>query len=107
MKPERWEEIKRGITSQYEIEHEGEEKLDPPPGTAEVLEFDGPMGYMRVEYVTKPKTVGRKVHGSRRIGSESYEEKLYSEDETVSYLQIFTWDEDTEEWNEVEQELFS
>ncbi|MFH1426398.1 MAG: hypothetical protein ABIG66_03095 [Candidatus Kerfeldbacteria bacterium] len=106
MNEERWETIRASIKDQFEIEYEGTEDMEDSPGQAEVLEFEGPMGFMRVEFVTKPKTIGRKVHGSTRIGGDSREEIIFSEDEFVSHIQIFVFNDDTDEWDEVKKDLF-
>lgn len=107
MKPERWQEIKEMVKEQFDVVYEGEEDLDPLPGSAEVIEFDGPQGSMRLEFVSKPKQVGRKVHTSTRIGGDSNEEILFSEDELVHHLVVLRFDEDEDDWVEVKNDLFS
>lgn len=107
MKPERWDEIKQMIKKQFEVEYEDTEQLEEVNGTCEIIEFDGPLGLMKVEFITKPKQLGRKVHASNRIGGGSREEILHSDSEMVSYLHVFTWDDDADDWKEIQQELFS
>lgn len=106
MNEERWGTIKNAIKDQFEIEYEGVEELEDSPGQVEALEFEGPLGFMRVEYVTKPKTIGRKVHTSTRIGGDSREEILFSEDETVSHMKIYKFNEAEDDWDEVKEDLF-
>lgn len=105
MLPERWEEVKQLIKKQYEVSYEGTETLENSPGQVEVLEFVGPLGEMRVEYVTKPKTLNTKVYKSRRVGSEAREEVIYSNKEVVQYLKVYTCN-DQDEWQEVKSDIF-
>ena len=59
MNQERWEEIQKKIKQSFEVSDEYDEDLDP--GQAEVLEFDGPAGKMKVRFVTKPKLLDKKT----------------------------------------------
>lgn len=105
MTPERWQEVKEMIRTQFSVEYEGVEELEH--GTAEVLEFEGPLGVMRAEYVSKSRQVGRKVLSSHRIGGAAHEELLFSKNETVQHLKLYTWDEAADDWKEIQQQLFS
>jgi len=107
MNKDRWLDVRENIKKQFEVEYQGEEELVGEPGSMEVMEFDGPMGFMRVEYVTRPKTVGRKVGGARRGGAQSKENMVYSLDEQVSRLHIYKWNEEESSWEEIKEELFS
>jgi hypothetical protein len=108
MTPERWTEVKELLRSQYTIDYEATEPLENSPGTMEVFEFDGgPAGYLRVEFVQKPRQLGRKVLAAARAGSESREEMVFSDTETVSFIRVFRLDDATDEWEELEKELFT
>ena len=111
MRPDQWKEIKEKIRSTFDVDYDDVEDIVIPsgekiPGTVEVIEFDGPQGLMRVEYTTKPKQVGRKVHTSTRIGAEGHEEIQLSDTETVNYLTVYKLNDD-DEWVKVDTELFS
>ena len=106
MKEERWEEVRDLIKKQFTIDYEGVEDLEDSPGSMEVMEFEGPLGLMRVEYVSKPRQIGRKVHGSKRIGAESREEVLFSDTDTVSHLLVYVHDDEEGTWNEMDADLF-
>ena len=41
---------------------------------------------------------------SRRIGSNVKVEKVYDENEKVSYLKAFKWDDNKQDWLEIEVE---
>lgn len=100
MNDERWAQITTLIKDKFEIEDQGIEELDP--GQSEYFIFEGPLGRMRLERTTRPKLKDRKVHGSTRIGGTSHEERIYSDDETVSFFKAYRWDEDQQDWLEID-----
>lgn len=100
MTKEKWQEIKAGIKEKFGIEDEYEEDLEP--GFAEVVEFNGPNGSMLARFVTKPKMLDKKTSFSNRAGSDVKVDYVFSDKEFVSYLEIYNWSEDKEEWQKLE-----
>jgi len=99
---ERWQEIKNTIKVNFGIEDEYQEDLEP--GLAEAIEFNGPQGKMLARFVTKPKLLDKKTSFSNRAGSDVKVDYVYSDNEVVSYLEIYTWSEDKEYWVKLEAE---
>jgi hypothetical protein len=55
MTKEKWEEIKGNIKDRFQIEDEGGEFLDDEGGVEiEYVVFRGPLGKMRLEFISKP-----------------------------------------------------
>lgn len=106
MTQDRWKEVQETLRNQFEIEYEGEEEMVPGPGTMEVMEFEGPMGFMRVEYSSRPRTLGRKVSGSRRSNAQQHEQMIYDASDVVHHMSVHTWNDDEEKWVPVEAPLF-
>lgn len=105
MTKERWQEIKLQIKDSFGLDNEYEEALNP--GTAEVLEFKGPQGKMKVRFVEKPRVLDKKTAYSNRIGSGVKVDYVYSETDFVSHLEIFVWSEERNDWQKLEvQSLF-
>jgi len=102
MTKERWLEIKSNIKETFGIEDEYEENLDP--GIAENVEFTGAEGKMLLSFVTKPKVLDKKTSFSNRAGSDVKVEYVYSEDETTSYLEVYRWSEDEDDWKKLDAE---
>ncbi|PIR07010.1 MAG: hypothetical protein COV55_01120 [Candidatus Komeilibacteria bacterium CG11_big_fil_rev_8_21_14_0_20_36_20] len=100
MTEERWREIKHQIKESFSIENEYSEELSP--GAVEVVEFVGPQGKTQMRFVTKPKVLDKKTTYSNRAGSDVKVDYIYSEDENVSYLEIFIWSEDKDDWQKVD-----
>jgi hypothetical protein len=102
MTKERWQEIKANVKENLGIEDEYEQDLDP--GIAEVLEFTGPEGQMLIRFVTKPKLLDKKTSFSNRAGSDVKVEYVFSEDEFVSYLEVYKWSEAKDDWEKIDSE---
>jgi len=102
MTKERWQEIKANIKENFGIEDNYEQDLEP--GIAELIEFTGPEGKMLLRFITKPKLLDKKTSFSNRAGSDVKVDYVYSEDETVSYLEVYSWSEDKDDWIKLDAE---
>lgn len=100
MNQERWGEIKQNILSSFEVRDQYTEDLDP--GSAEVIEFDGPQGLMQVKFITRPRLLDKKTSYSNRAGSNVKVDYVFSETDFVSHLEIFTWSETRNDWQKLE-----
>lgn len=106
MNEDKWKDTVAHIKDNFEVLHTATEDLgeDSGPGSREVIEFQGPLGKMRLEYITQPLVVDKRTIGSRRIGSDVKIEYKYSDTETVNKLKVFKFDESSGEWSEMEME---
>jgi hypothetical protein len=101
MIPDRWEDIKVQINENFEVLASGTEELeDVPGGKFEFVEFTGPMGKMRFEFISKPKVTGKKTHYSNRIGGEVKVDYEYSPDEIVNEFIAYRYNDEKDEWLE-------
>lgn len=102
---EKWQDILALVKDKFEVEEEGREELaDVPHATVEYVVFDGPLGRMRLEFAVKPVVLDKKAIGSKRIGSETTVEYVYSDTEFTHTFKAYVWDAPTETWVEMEQE---
>ena len=105
MNIEKWQNIISLIKDKFEVEEEGVEELeDIPDGKVEFIIFSGPLGRMRLEYTTKPVILDKKTIGSKRIGSDTAVQYIYSDTEVSNTFKAYKWDADSEEWTEMEKE---
>ncbi len=116
MNIEKWQNIISLIKDKFAVEEEGEDELDPPQaaqaggqvdvpdGKIEFIIFQGPLGRMKLEYTTKPVILDKKTIGSKRIGSDTAVQYIYSDTEVANIFKAYKWDADSEEWIEMEQE---
>lgn len=108
MIPEKWQDILGNIKDNFEYENEAREHLDEEGGIdIHSIEFNGPMGRMRLEYITKPVIVDKKTTYSKRIGSETKVDYIYSENEKTNQLMVYRWDESQHDWIEMEMKNFN
>ena len=103
MQEDKWKSTVGRIKDAFEVLNEGSEHIDDEGGVdIEYIEFIGPMGKMRLEFITKPVILDKKTSYSRRIGSDTNVEYVYSETEKSSKLDVYKLDEDSGEWEEME-----
>lgn len=102
MTKDRWKEIRVQIESSFGLDDQYEEDLDP--GTAEVIEFSGPLGKIMAKFVTRPKMLDKKTSYSNRPGSAIKVDYVFSEDEFVSHLEVYKWNESSDNWEKLESE---
>lgn len=108
MRPERWQEIVEQIKSSFEVEDSGKFEEDSHGGTTvEFIEFNGPMGRLRLEFSTHPVLLDTKTKYHKRIGSETEINYVYSDTEKTSSLAVFRWDDALGDWREFDSKLFS
>lgn len=100
MTEERWQDLKQRLTTLGTILETYEEDLNP--GTAEVIEFEGPQGILKISYHRKPKVLDKKTSYSNRVGSAVSVSYTYSKDEQVRFVKVERWDEAKEEWRPVQ-----
>ena len=107
MNLEKWTNVVGQIKDNFEVLDQGQEHLDEEGGIdIEFIIFNGPLGKMRLEFVSKPVILDKKTNYSRRIGSETAVNYIYSEDEKSCQLIAYKWDESQNDWMEIENNMF-
>lgn len=105
---EKWKDILGNIKDNFKIYDEGQEHLDDEGGVdIEFIEFEGPLGKMRLEFISKPVVIDKKTIYSKRIGSESAVDYVYSQDEKSNKLMVYKWNDNDGEWVEMEANKLS
>ena len=101
MTDERWNDIKAMVLEKFEVLENKTEPVSDGPGSIEIIEFVSPVGKFRFERTDRPLMVGKKTIGSKRIGSETTVEYLYSETERVHKFRALKWEGDSNSWSEM------
>ncbi len=100
MTQEKWEQIKELVKNKFGFETEEIVPLDDGSGgEAEVVVFKNELGRIKLEWTTKPRTLGEKTVYSKRIGSSVKIDKVYDENETVCFLKVYR--EIGDDWQEI------
>ncbi len=107
MNPEKWEQIKIMVKEKFEILNQTEEECTIGVGTVQIIEFEGPIGRMKLEFVSKPRILDKKTTYSNRIGSDVKVDYVYSENEKTHHLQAYKWDEAAERWSDIDAAAFA
>ncbi|MFH1427513.1 MAG: hypothetical protein ABIG60_03225 [Patescibacteria group bacterium] len=106
MSPEKWENVISNIKDNFQVEDEGTENLEDDGGVdLAFITFNGPIGKIRLEYITKPVVLDKKTTYSRRIGSETKVDYVYGEEKT-HLLNAYKWDEAQDDWVEIDSGSF-
>ncbi len=107
MTKEKWDSIVNNIKDTFNVLNQGEEHLDEEGGVdISFIEFEGPLGKIRLEFVSKPVVLDKKTIYSRRIGSETKVDYVYSEDERTEKLLAYKWGEADNDWQEIDPKTF-
>jgi len=108
MTNDRWQEILTQIKDSFEVEEEGTYENEEHGGTTtEFIVFNGPLGRLRLEFSSHPVLVDTKTKYSKRIGSETKVEYVYSSTEKSNTLLIYKYDEALGDWVEFKNNLFT
>ena len=100
---DKWRDLLSRIKDDFEVEDEGNYAIEEHGGIEiEFIDFQAPMGLVRLELSAKPRVTGRKTSYSNRIGSEVDIEYTYDYDDLVYQMDAFLYDENTEEWQPLE-----
>jgi len=76
-------------------------------GQREFVEFDGPLGKMKLERIIRPKVIDKKVLHTKRIGGRVAIDYIYSPEEFVSEIKIYQWDNQNNLWQELDLKNFN
>lgn len=110
MNPNKWEDIIYQIEEKFGIDdrrtedfvvsetHTGEKIM----GQKEIVEFSGAMGKTRMEKISQPKIMDKKVLSSKRIGGKAAVDYVYDPVEKTEYIKIYKWDEGAQDWIEAQ-----
>lgn len=108
MNPEKWEQIKGNVLDNMEVEESDSYILEEENEVKiEYIIFNSPLGRTKLEFVIKPLILDKKTIYSNRIGSETKVEYVYSDTEKTYRLNVYRWDGENDDWQEIDAKKFS
>jgi len=108
MLPEKWQEIIGRIKDGFPVEETEKVHLDEEGGLdIEYIIFKGPLGRMKLEFISRPVVLDKKTKYSNRVGQQTVVEYVYSPDEFSHKLKAYKWDEAVGDWAEMEAKSFA
>jgi hypothetical protein len=103
MTKDRWDSILANIKSNFKVVEENSYFQERDGGIdVEMIVFEGPIGTMKLELLSKPLVIDKKVIYSNRIGSDAKVEYKYSDNEKSLKMKAYKWDEAHIDWIEIE-----
>jgi hypothetical protein len=57
---------------------------------------------MRIEKISQPKVLDKKVLSSKRIGGKAAVDYIYDPIEKTEYIKVYQWDESSQGWREAQ-----
>lgn len=108
MTEEKWLNLVSMIEESFGIDDRQKEELseEEGPGEKEIVEFKGVMGKMKLVRLVRPLILDKKTTYSKRAGSETKVDYIYSDTETVTSLKAYRFDEATDDWQEIDVNAF-
>ncbi|MBI3572600.1 MAG: hypothetical protein HY092_00165 [Candidatus Kerfeldbacteria bacterium] len=104
MTKERWAELTGMIKDAYPVVAEGTEPREEGPGTIEFIEFQGPLGHIRLELSIHPAVVGKRAIGGKKMGAGAKVQYEYSQSDEV--MSFSAWRRVNDAWEPVDASTF-
>ena len=102
MNLEKWTETKNKILDNFDVLNEETLEDEDGHGTKEIVEFNGPMGDIKLEFSIRDLILDKHTNYSNRIGSDVKIDYQYSDTEKTYKLR--TYKKVAGEWEEIELE---
>lgn len=107
MTDDKWKDVLDRISERFDILEQGSEPLpEYPNGKREFIVFTSPLGKVRLERITKPRTIGERAVTSRRIGGATKVESLYDLHDFVHFIHAQRWDDQRGQWASIDASSF-
>lgn len=100
MNDERWQETVGRIKDTFTVIGESVDDLEDGSGKRESIEFESPLGRIKLERTTRRAIVGTRGLGSRRIGSSTKVTHTFSATDIHQYVKAYRWQND--DWIELD-----
>lgn len=108
MTDDKWKDTLDHISSKFSILEEGAEPLlEYPNGKREFVIFESPVGRIRLERITKPRTTGQRALTSRRVGGLTKVEATYDLNDFVHFIEASRWDAASGSWEPFDAGAFA
>jgi hypothetical protein len=108
MREDLWGDILDRLEDQYgalEVQNLSESREDDTGQkiVSEIkrVEFETPMGKMRVDHITTPMILDKKTHYTHTAGARANVEFVLSETEKTQKIRAYKYDDDMNEWIEI------
>lgn len=101
MNDETWEELLYKISLKSKLKRDVRTE-EEGRATTETVVFDVGAGEMKLERVSRPIVIDKKMRYSKRIGGDTSTEYVYSETEKSHRVTLYRWSDEESDWVEVD-----
>ncbi len=109
MNDEKWEDIIFNIDQKFGIESQDTEDLEienslgkkDKKGKKEIVIFNADSGKMKLERITKPLILDKKVHYKKTKAQSGQVEYILSDTEKTHKVLAYKWNNQEENWEEI------
>ncbi len=110
MTDEKWEDLIFNIHQKFGIESQKTEDLPieddlgkkKEKGKAETIIFNTDRGKMKLERITKPLILEKKVHYKKTRAQSGQVEYIFSDTEKTHKVNAYKWNDKEENWEEID-----
>lgn len=109
MTEEKWTDLIENLREKFQIVEENEtpdiladDLGNEIRGVKQRVVFIAPQGKMLVTRTTRPAIIDKKSHYHKTQGGGALTEYVTSDTETTSRLNVFSWDEASGDWREID-----
>lgn len=114
MNDDKWEPLKEETKRKFKVLQEGSEDLLVETaeglvkqGVSEFLIFESPVGRIKLARENRPVVLDKKFIYSHRAGQAARTEYKFSDSEFSHKLKVYKWDDDNDEWKEIDAAAFT
>lgn len=100
MTDDKWETLLEQIQRKFGLEAHTQNEPVEEGGTREVVIFKTPSGKMKLERISRPLVLDKKVHYSKRASAGRNVEYVYSPTEKTHRERLFRWS--GADWDEID-----
>lgn len=101
MTKEKWQDLVIKVENTFTVIDQGSVSGELENESIEFIEWQMPDKQIRAEAHQRPKLLDKKTFYSNRIGSETSEQYVYSENEMVFFVNFFERFNEDDEWQEM------
>lgn len=114
MQDDKWEALKEELKRKFKVQDEHFEDLimqtaDGPVvgGKVEVIIFESPIGKIKLTRESKPVVLDKKMIYSHQQGKSARTEYTFSDTEFSHKIKAYKWNDDNDEWKEIDAANFA
>lgn len=104
MNQEKWKDVKAKILDNFDVINQYTNTDEDGHGNVEIIEFNGPLGAIKIEFHERDVVLDKHSNYSNRIGSSMSVDYIYSDTEKTYALKVYK--KVNGDWEQIETPTF-